>query len=195
MEQRMDELTELTHAIGQLVVVQDARIRELGTVFRCVLMPRGSPIADRMEKMDEEWKRASTSYNLRKANGGGAEKLGSKHLRVAAVLLNGIHADPQTKQEVKEELQTRWEGKDTNTPEFLEADVKVAKWRVSRDGKHGILEFKLTETLMAVEEEIIRVLLHHGGTLKSGPGPKGERVRDVEKRLEGTWTRTRGERD
>ena len=64
-------------------------------------------------------------------------------------------------------------------------DIKLMKGRKTRDGKNGILEFNHTETMMDMEEELVRVA--NGGTLKTGPAPRGERVRELEDKLEGTW--------
>ena len=92
---------------------------------------------------------------------------------------------------MRESLTTRWKDADQETEEFLGMGVKIMKWRVTKDGKHGILEFKLTETLGEVEEEIIRVMGLAGGTVKTGPASRGERVRELEDKLEGTWERSR----
>ena len=76
---------------------------------------------------------------------------------------------------------------DTGTPDFLAADIRIVKWRTAKDGRNGVLEFKLTESMIQVEEELVRVLIQKGGKLQSGPDARGRRVRAVEEQLEGTW--------
>ena len=106
---------------------------------------------------------------------------------LAAVLLNQTNVGEHTKAEIKRVLQERWRGKDTTTPEFLDADVKIMKWKQTRDGKRGILEFKLVEDLREVEMEIMRVLQLEGAVLKTGPAPRGPLVREVEEMMKGKW--------
>ena len=117
------------------------------------------------------------------------DNLGNKHLVYGATLFEHIHADGQTRAETKKVLQDRWAGKDTTNPAFLEPDIEILKWKVTRDGKHGVLEFKLTEGLWKLEEEVVRVLTAHGGIVNNGPAARGERIRELQDKLEGTWDR------
>ena len=73
--------------------------------------------------------------------------------------------------------------------DFLARDVKTVKYRQTRDGKHGILEFKLADELLAVETEMVRLMEADGGTVKNGTAARGQRVRDLQDKLEGTWDR------
>ena len=185
---RLREVEETQTVTGQLVVVHDNRLRELGTLFRALLVPEGSSFTKAMDGVDTEWKGLNKAYKERRRNGGDTERLGNKHLKLGLQLLEELNQDPATNESVREFLVKRWEGKDTRTPEFLGPDVRIVKWRRTRDGRHGVLEFKLTEALAVVEEEIVRVLTEkHGATLCSGPDSRGRRVRDLEDRLEGTW--------
>ena len=86
-------------------------------------------------------------------------------------------------------LAKRYEGKDTTNPDFLGTDVKLMKWKNTRDGKGGILEFKLTEALTTVEEELIRLMVAGGAVELQGPAPKGTMIREEEEKLTGTWKR------
>ena len=192
LETRVMAMEELTASMGHLMVAHDIRIRELGTAFRVLLIPKGCTFALNFERVDAKWKQDTADYYKRREENGESEQIGSKHLRIAATLLEGVYGDAQTKDKIKETLKARWEGKDTTNVTFLEGDIKIAKWRMGKDGKNGILEFKLTETLMEVEEEIIRVLIHHGATLKTGPGPRGDRIRDLERRLDHNGSRGSG---
>ena len=115
------------------------------------------------------------------------ETLGNKHLKLGMALLNHLYRDSATCGEVKDALKQRWQGKNTGTPDFLAADIRIVKWRTAKDGRNGVLEFKLTKSMIQVEEELVRVLIQKGGKLQSGPDARGRRVRAGEEQLEGTW--------
>ena len=189
LESRLKAVEELTTSMGQLVVVHDTRLRELGTLFRVLMFPKGSSYAVAAEEVNEGWKTETKEYYKRRDKGDASSTLGNKHLRLGAVLLNQLWRDPQTKEAIKERMRTHWQGKDTSTPDFLGTDIKIMKWRMARNGKQGILEFKLTESLMEVEEEFIRVTTQQGAVLRTDPAPRGDRVRDLEAKLEGAWER------
>ena len=183
----MDEVRELAEWTAQLVVVHDHRIRELGTLLHTMEIPIGTGTAKALGKVDTDWKEKHRAYLDRKRRTENTESTGSKHLMLAAVLLTQTHAGEHTRAEIKRILRERWTGKDTTTPEFLDAYVKIMKWRQTKDGKRGILEFKLVEDLREVEMEIIRVLRLEGAVLKTGPAPRGPLTWEVEDMMKGKW--------
>ena len=103
-----------------------------------------------------------------------------------------MHADGQTQAEIKQTMTERWQGAPTENSDFLQADVRICKWRLTRDGKHGLFEFRLADDMQHIEKEIIRVLVHSGATVKYGAGPKQTKVRDLEETLKDTWGRKDG---
>ena len=179
-----------TKVIGQVTLIHDARIRELETLLHTVQLPVDGVYGKNLTEADKEWKGKRTNYYAAKKQGSEvATNVGSKHLTIAAVLLNIVHQDPQTTQTVKDRLSARWVDANTETTDFLTDDVRIAKWRVTRDGKSGILEFRLTDELADVEAEIKRVLIANGGRVKNGPAPRGSKVRELDEMMEGTWTK------
>jgi len=186
------EVRELATMTAQLASIHDTRLRELGVLFRVLMFPKTHRYAVALEEEDKRWKNKRTTYFAAKSNateGMEQETIGSKHLQLGAAMLQLLFEDSNTKQEAKDFLQAKWERKDTSTPAFLEGEVHTAKWRMARDGKHGILEFKFTEDLSEIEKEFIRVATETGAKLKTGVAARGERVRELDKRLEGTWSR------
>ena len=192
LETRLKEVEDLTRSMGQLTVIHDVRLRELGTMFRTIILKKDSPYNKRAAVVDAEWKELMQEYNKRRRDTGKTEEIGSKHLRLAANIFEEMYKDPQTSKDLKDKLQTHWQTCNKDSPDFLGPDVRVMKWRQTKDGKHGVLEFKLADTLSAVEEELIRVMVLSGGELKTGPAARGERVRDLERKLEGTWGKREG---
>ena len=126
-------------------------------------------------------------YNKRKKQTGQMEQLGSKHLKLAHGMFEEMYAHPKIKPEIKTFLEQHWNETNQRTEDFLARDVNTMKWRVTKDGKSGIMEFKLAETLLEVEEEMIRLMEEDGGLVKTGTAARGQRVRDLQDKLEGTW--------
>ena len=184
---RVTKLEEVQTDMGHLVVAQDARIRELSTLFRSLLVPKDSHYGKLMNTLDTEWKANSKAYQERKKQTGTTELLGSKHLLLGQTLMAELYRDGDFKPQLKEVLKKRWEGLNHDTPDFLAPDIRIVKWRLTKDGKHGVLEFKLTEALTEAEEEMVRVLVLRGCKLNSGPAARAHMVRKLEGHLEGTW--------
>ena len=164
---------------AQLVSIHDVRIRELSTLFRKVRFPMNSAYGKVLVKVDVEWKAS---------RGSGTGTGGSKHLRLAAVMLEAMYGGTDINEDVKKELKERWTGKDTTTPEFLGTDVRIMKWTPLKNGKDGILEFALVPSLARVEDEMVRILKTLPGALELvGTAAKGPQVRELEEMIEGTW--------
>ena len=187
LQQTVEWLEHTTVTMGQLAIIHDTRIRELETLINTVQIPVKNAYAEALNKTDKGWKDKRKSMYERKQTGTGAEQIGSKHLQLGAVLLQSIYEDTQTQQETKRLLAERWHGAKTDTPDFLEGDIRICKWRLARDEKSGILDFKLADDLQQVEKEIIRVLVHSGAKVKHGAGPRQTKVRELEEAMQGTW--------
>ena len=172
---------------GTTYGLRDNRLRELASLLRCLLVPKDSPYARALTAEDEDWKKMQAAYKGRRREGGSSESLGSKHLKLGKVLLSTYYKDPAIPEPLKKLLMERWDGQDRTGTEFLAPDIKLVKWRLARDGKHGVLEFKLTDSLAQVEEGLVRVLTNQGARLNSGPDSRGTRVRKLEEDLQGTW--------
>ena len=89
-------------------------------------------------------------------------------------------------------MEERWKDKKQDTEDFLVPGVKSMKWHATRDGKHGILEFRLADDMHHVEKEIMRALVQSGATVKYGAGPKQTKVRELEETLKDTWGKREG---
>ena len=172
--------------MGQLTVIHDVRLREFGTLFRVVMVPKGTPYFTAAESVGAAWKMLSKEYSKRKQSTGKKEHLWSNHLQLGRIVLETMYEDSNVEPAVKDSLKQWWKGADTANEDFLGQDVKIMKWRITKDGKHGVLEFKLTESLMEVEEELLRVMVEAGGEVKTGPASRGSWVRELETKLEGT---------
>ena len=122
-----------------------------------------------------------------------ATNTGSKHVFIGGALLMTAMAELGTlKQDVHERLTARYRGMDTTTTEFLVDDIRICTWRLFREKTHGGLEFKLHPELEDVAQALEHALVVAGGTRLSGVQPKGPRVRELDKHLEGTW-RSKGD--
>ena len=192
LRQTVARLEQTTITMGQLTIIHDTRLRELETLIHTLQIPIKNTYAELLDKEDKTWKDKRKTMYAARSNGGTPDNIGSKHLQLGAVLLHTIHADPQTQAEIKQTMEVRWQGAATATSDFLIADVRICKWRVTRDGKHGILEFRLADDMMHIEKEIIRVLVHSGAAVKYGAGPKQTKVRELEETLKDTWGKKDG---
>ena len=188
--ERLERLEIRQERQGKLLVIHDARLRELGTLFRVLQVSTRHTHYGVFQGVETSWKDKTKAYYEERKETGRTRKIGSKHLLLASKVLEMLWSDGNTRKEVKELLQKRYEGKDTSTTDFLGTDVKLMKWKNTRDGKSGILEFKLTEALTTVEEELIRLMVAGGATELQGPAPKGTMIREEEEQLTGTWKRT-----
>ena len=177
----MQQVEELAVRTAQVLSLHDVRLRELSTMLRRVRLPVGSAYGKAMVDVDTKWKAV-------RKDGGKHE--GSKHLRLAAVLLEMLYQTTQDGDETRKVLTERWSGKDTSTPEFLGTDVRVMKWRTLKNGKEGVLEFMMVPELAFVERELLRVLTGVQGAQEMfGLESKGPQIREVEEMIEGTWRR------
>ena len=159
LQQTVERLEQTTITMGQLTIIHDTRLRELETLTHTVQIPARNTYAEALDKTDKGWKDKRKSMYALRAGGSATENIGSKHLQLGAVLLHTIHADAQTQADIKQTMTERWQGAATGTSDFLASDIRVCKWRLTRDGKRGILEFRLSDDMHHVEKEIIRVLV------------------------------------
>ena len=187
--ERLARLETRQNQQGRILVVHDTRLRELGALFRVLHFLKAHRYYTVLHTVEVKWKETAKAYYTDKKDSGTARKIGNKHLLLASKLLEAFHSEGETNSQVKQAMSARWEGKNTSNPDFLGTDIKLMKWRETRDGKGGALEFKLTETLAPVEEEIIRVMVKLGAVELQGPAPKGTMIRAEEELLEGSWTR------
>ena len=185
LARRVAKLEEVQTDMGHLAVAHDARLRELSTLFRSLLVPKECHYGKLMNGVDADWKSTSKAYQDRKKQTGTVEMIGSNHLILGQTLLGELYRDPDFKPNLKEALKMRWDGQNHDTPDFLAPDIRIVKWRLTKDGKHGVLEFKLTEALTEAEEEMVRVLILRGCKLNSGPAARARMVRKLEAHLEG----------
>ena len=96
LETRVAKLEELTTSMAQLQVIHDGRIRELGTMVRVGMIPKGKPAYEWMERTNEKWKTEWKEYNKRKAKGEDPVQLGNKHLVYGATLFEFLHGSKHT---------------------------------------------------------------------------------------------------
>ena len=189
IDKRLTEVEELAKSIGQLTVIHDVRLRELATLFRVMMVPQTSGFFKRCDTVDEKWKETMQSYHKRRKETGQTEELGSKHLKLAQGMFEEMYAHASIKPQIKQFLAGHWKDADQDTEDFLAKDVKTMKWRQTKDAKHGIMEFKLADESLEVETELVRLMEEDGGTVKTGTAARGQRVRDLQDKLEGTWGR------
>ena len=187
-----DAVADMAVRTAQLVTIHDQQLRELKAMVPQFKVPLGSAYGMQLQQVDVQWKQLrEENTRLRKA-GGQVVDMGSKHLRLGARLVEASFHDPALKVEVREMLEGRWKGLNTNDPNIMAEDVLMVKWRATRDNKSGILEVQFAPQLSAFQEELHRLLLVHGSTRLAGTAPKGPRTRAVEDAIEATWAITRG---
>ena len=168
------QVEELAVRTAQVLSIHDVRLREFGTLTRRVRMPVASEYGKVLVDVDTKWK-------VVRRDGGKHD--GSKHLRLAVVLLGKMYQGLKEGDGVRQLLETRWAGKDTRTPEFLGTDVRTMKWRTLKNRKEGVLEFMLVPELAGVERELLRVLTAEPDTQELfGMESKGPQI-------DGTWRR------
>ena len=71
--------------------------------------------------------------------------------------------------------------------EVLGTKVTPTKWRMSKGGKAGVLEFALAPEVQGVEAELVRLLVQSGGKEKHGAEAKGPASRKVDEAIEDAW--------
>ena len=175
------DVENLAVRTAQVLSIHDVRLREFGTMTRRVKLPVASEYGKLLSDVDGKWKTT-------RREGGTLE--GSKHLKLAAVMLEKLYHDLGEGDEVKVLLGARWNGKDTSTPAFLGTDVRVVKWRTLKNKREGVIEFMLVPELAVVERTLLRVLTAVAGAEElTGMEAKGPQIREVETLLEGTWRR------
>ena len=109
MESRLTAMEDLQKSMGQLLVIHDGRIRELGVMFCVVTIPKGTTYFTRAEEVDVQWKTEMKDYHARRKETGQTEAIGSKHLKIAAAMLEAMNMDQHTRAEVKQALGKRWD--------------------------------------------------------------------------------------
>ena len=175
------QVEELAVRTAQVLSLHDVRLREFGTITRRVKLPLASAYGKILSEVDGKWKTT-------RRDGGTLD--GSKHLKLAVVMLERLHQGLAEGDEIKTLLETRWHGKDTTSPAFLGTDVRVVKWKTLKNKREGVVEFMLVPELAEVERTLLRVLTAESGAEElTGMESKGPQVREVESLLEGTWRR------
>ena len=175
------QVESLAVRTAQVLSLHDIRLRELSTQFRRIRMPLVSPYGKVLVEVDTRWKAVRKEGNKLE---------GSKHLKLAAVVLELLYQSTPEGHELRKALAERWAGRDTSTPEFLGTDVRVMKWRALKNGREGVLEFLLVPELAYVEREIVQALAAQAGAAELfGTESKGTQIREVETMIEGTWRR------
>ena len=56
VERRLTAMEDLTRCMGHLTVIHDVRLREMGTLFRVIALPKGSTYFKMAEEVDTKWK-------------------------------------------------------------------------------------------------------------------------------------------
>ena len=186
-----EEVLDLAVRTAQLVSIHDIRLRELSATVPQVRVPLTSSYGGAVKSVDTEWKGHMTAYNKQKKNGEDPQSLGSKHVRLAKAILNTLYADPGTPEAIETRLAERWGGQGDGTTDKVMKDVQIMKWRPGRDLKTGVLEFKLVTELADVEQALIARLEQNGGQQLVGVAPRGQRARELDALLDGTWDVTR----
>ena len=182
------ELEELAVRTAQVVSLHDIAVRELSMVWRKVKMPQGSTGGKALMEVHEAWRVGRAKSTGSGGGSSGTGMGGSKHLRLAVVVLEMLYGWKEVAPAVRTTLEKRWEGKDQTTPEFLGTDVRHMKWQPLKNGKEGILTFGLVPELMEVEKELVRMLeVLSKGEVVVGVAPKGPQIREMEGLIEGTW--------
>ena len=175
------DVENLAVRTAQVLSIHDVRLREFGTMTRRVKLPVNSEYGKLLSEVDGRWKTT-------RREGGTLE--GSKHLKLASVMLEKLYHGLAEGDEVKVLLGARWNGKDTSTPAFLGTDVRVVKWRTLKNKREGVIEFMLVPELAVVERTLLRVLVAEPGAEElTGMEAKGPQIREVETLIEGTWRR------
>ena len=98
------QVEELAVRTAQVLSIHDVRLREFGTMARRVKLPLQSEYGKLLSDVDGKWK------NTRR-DGGTLD--GSKHLKLASVMLERLYQGLAEGDEVKTLLGARWNGKDT----------------------------------------------------------------------------------
>ena len=177
-----EEMDALTIRMAQVVSLHDVAVRELRTVFRRVKMPLKNRYAEQLDTVGREW-----AGRMKK--GGDQRPKDSKHVRLAKELLEGVYACAEGIPEgLKKRLEEIFKGKES-TGGVIEGAVNVMKWRTFKDGKEGILEFRMAPEMADVEAMMVRVLVESGGTEVTGTDVKGPQVREMEEAIKDTWHR------
>ena len=177
-----EEMDDLTIRMAQVVSLHDVAVRELRTVFRRVKMPLTNRYAERLDAVGKEW---ASRMKL----GGDQRPKDSKHVRLAANLLEAMYGNAEDLPEgLKKRLEELFKGKES-TGGVIEGAVNVMKWRTFKEGKDGILEFRMAPEMADVEAMIVRVLVQGGGTEVTGTDVKGPQVREMEEAIKDTWRR------
>ena len=134
----------------------------------------------RLEALNKDWKKG-----LREGTGG----QGSKHAKIAQVVLEFIFEDPALSGEEKGKMQAVLGGVDVGKEGELEALISVMKWKGLKSGREGVLEFKMVAELWEIEGIMVRVLSATGGKVLTTPEPRQPQIREVDELISDTWRR------
>ena len=111
--------------------------------------------------------------------------MGSKHLRLAVVLMEAAYGDPMLSDDGRKKIEDGFGGVNLDGDQ-LNTKVTVMKWRTFKGEKDGALEFSLAHDVRAVEAELVKLLTQNGGKEKHGPEPRGPGMRKVDEMIENT---------
>ena len=112
--------------------------------------------------------------------------MGSKHLRLAVVLMEEAYGDPMLSDDARKKIEDGFGGVNLDGGQ-LNTKVTVMKWRTFKGEKDGALEFSLAHDVRAVEAELVKLLTKNGGKEKHGPEPRGPGIRKVDELIEDAW--------
>ena len=181
------ETDELIVQVAQMVSIHDQQIRELqACTYRKIILPATGKYGKSFIEVDTKWKRERGE--------GGKGAMGSKHLRLAVALLNGIYDDHQLSEEAKRVLDTHFTDMDLQTDDLGQI-IQMMKWRTFQGNKDGALEFSLAPHAREAEAIIVQLLKQNNGKETQGTAPRGPAIRDIDERIRDTWRKMRAARD
>ena len=112
--------------------------------------------------------------------------MGSKHLRLAVVLMEEAYGGPMLNAEAKKTIEDGFGGVNLDGDQ-LGAKVMVMKWKTFKGGKEGVLEISLAHEVRAVEAVLVKLLTANGGKEKNGIEPRGPVIRRIDEMITDTW--------
>ena len=189
-----DRVDMLQAEMAQLLSIHDIQLRELqASVYTRMKVPLRGPWGRALDGANAHWRKMNEQRQVDIRAGMTPENAtspGSKHLMLGVAILQQAAVDSGMPRELRDRITQRYEAADKSGTAFVDGDVIIATWTQHRDGVTGGLQFKLCQELQEVEAGIAMAIAASGGQRHTGPAPKGTRVRNIEKHIQGTWART-----
>ena len=135
---------------------------------------------EKFVEVDKKWKTDRGDQNA------GKGALGSKHLRLAIVLMETAYSDPMLSDDGRKKIADGFGGVNLDGDQ-LNSKATIMQWRTFKGDKDGALEFSLAHDVRGVEVELVKLLTTNGGKEKHGTEPRGPGIRKIDEMIDDTW--------